>query len=172
MHRQGKFHTIRYTMKDRLQIKKRRRKRRVKEPLTDELLEELRESPDPMKFANKNKITHRSLSDYLQQLLDEKGLSRPKVVAEAGLNATYGYEVFMGRKRPSREKVLPLIFAMNCTLQEANRMLQAAGVNELYVKDRRDAIIIFCLEHGYSLMKTNEELFRFGEIIIGQEAEA
>ena len=78
----------------------------------------------------------------------------------------------MGRKRPSREKVLPLIFAMNCTLQEANRMLQAAGVNELYVKDRRDAIIIFCLEHGYSLMKTNEELFRFGEIIIGQEAEA
>ena len=164
------FNIIRYTMKERLQIKKRRRKRRVKEPLTDELLEELRESPDPVKFANKNKITHRSLPDYLQQLLDEKGLSRPKVVAEAGLNATYGYEVFMGKKHPSREKVLPLIFAMKCTLQEANRMLQAAGVNELYVKDRRDAIIIFCLDHDYTLMKTNEELFRFGERVIGQEA--
>ena len=154
-------------MKNELHIKKRRRKRRVKEPLTDELLEELRESPDPIKFANKNKITHRSLPDYLQQLLDEKGLSRPKVVADAGLNTTYGYEVFTGKKRPSREKVLPLIFAMNCTLQEANRVLQAAGVNELYVKDRRDAIIIFCIDHGYSLMKTNEELFRFGEDIIG-----
>ena len=170
MHRQSKFHTIRYTMKDAIKKKGRRRKRRVKEPLTNELLEELLSSPDPAKFASKNKITRRNLPDYLQQLLDEKGLSRPKVIAEAGLNATYGYEVFMGRKRPSREKVLPLIFAMNCTLQEANRMLQAAGVNELYVKDRRDAIIIFCLEHGYSLMKTNEELFRFGESIIGQEA--
>ena len=59
--------------------------------------------------------------------------------------------------------MLPLAFAMRCTLQETNRMLQAAGVNELYVKNRRDAIIIFCLEHGYGLMKTNEELFRFGE---------
>ena len=48
-------------------------------------------------------------------------------------------------------------------LEETNRMLQAAGVNELYVKDRRDAIIIFSLEHGYTLMKTNEELYRFGE---------
>ena len=140
----------------------------MKEPLTDELLEELRESPDPIKFASKNKITHRSLPDYLQQLLDEKALSRPKVVAEAGLNATYGYEVFTGKKRPSREMVLPLLFAMNCSLQEANRLLHAAGVNQLYVKDRRDAIIIFCLERGYTLMKTNEELFRFGEDPLGE----
>ena len=143
--------------------KKRRRKRRVKEPLTDELLEELRTAPDPAKFASKHKITQRSLPEYLQQLLDEKGLRRSRVVSDAGLNATYGYDIFVGSKRPSREKVLPLAFAMKCTLQETNRMLQAAGVNELYVKNRRDAIIIFCIEHGYSLMKTNEELFRFGE---------
>jgi len=159
----GIFHIIRYTMRNHLQKKKRRRKRRVREPLTDELLEELRNSPDPAKFARDNKITQRDLPDYLQQLLDEKGLSRPKIVSEAGLNATYGYDIFTGKKHPSREKVLPLAFAMRCTLQETNRMLQAAGVNELYVKNRRDAIIIFCLEHGYSLMKTNEELFRFGE---------
>lgn len=135
----------------------------MNEPLTDELLAELRESPDPAKFTAENNISHRSLPEYLQQLLDEKGLKRPKVIAEAGLNATYGYDIFTGKKHPSREKVLPLIFALKCTLREANRMLQAAGVNELYVKNRRDAIIIFCLEHGYSLMKTNEELFRFGE---------
>ena len=163
MHWQSKFHTIRYTMKDAFKKKGRRRKRRVKEPLTNELLEELLSSPDPAKFASKNKITHRNLPDYLQQLLDEKGLSRPKVIAEAGLNATYGYDIFTGKKHPSRDKVLPLAFSMHCTLQETNRMLQAAGVNELYVKDRRDAIIIFSLEHGYTLMKTNEELYRFGE---------
>ena len=135
----------------------------MKEPLTEELLEELRSSPDPAKFASKHKITSRTLSEYLQQLLDEKGMSRPRVVEEAGLNSTYGYEVFTGLKNPSREKVLPLAFAMECTLKETNRMLQAAGANELYVKNRRDAIIIFCIEHGYTLMKTNEELFRFGE---------
>jgi len=167
MKRESLFHTIRYTMRNQLQKKKRRRKRRVKEPLTDELLEELRNSSDPAKFARDNKITKRSLPEYLQQLLDDKGLSRPKVVSEAGLNATYGYDIFTGKKNPSREKVLPLAFAMGCTLQETNRMLQAAGVNELYVKNRRDAIIIFCLEHSYGLMRTNGELFRFGESPIG-----
>ena len=151
--------------------KTRRRKRRVKEPLTNELLNELLESPDPSKFASKHKITKRTLSEYLQQLLEEKGLQRPRVIENAGLNSTYGYDIFVGSKRPSREKVLPLAFAMGCTLQETNRMLQAAGVNELYVKNRRDAIIIFCIEHGYTLMKTNEELFRFGETPINSPSE-
>jgi len=149
---------------DELQPKmQKRKKQRVKEPLTEELLSELLSSPDPAKFASKHKITERNLPEYLQQLLHEKGLSRPKVIAEAGLNATYGYDIFTGKKHPSREKVLPLAFALKCTLKETNRILQAAGVNELYVKNRRDAIIIFCIEHGYALMKTNEELFRFGE---------
>ena len=40
---------------------------------------------------------------------------------------------------------------------------KAAGVSELYCKDRRDAIIIFCIDRGCSLQKVNEELYRFGE---------
>ena len=43
------------------------------------------------------------------------------------------------------------------------RALEAAGVSSLYSKDRRDAIIIFCLDRGCSLQKVNEELYRFGE---------
>ena len=58
---------------------------------------------------------------------------------------------------------LQLAFALGLTLKEADRLLQAAGASGLYCKDRRDAIIIFCLDHGYSLQKTDEELYRFGE---------
>lgn len=156
---------LRYTMVGR--IPKRKRKRRVKEPLTDELLAELLNSDSPVKFATKHHIASRSLSDYLQQLLDEKGLKRAEVVRDAGLNPTYGYEIFMGRKRATRNYLLQIAFAMKTTLQEANRILQAAGHNELYCKDRRDAIIIFCLDRGYTLMQTDEELYRFGEDTIG-----
>lgn len=39
----------------------------------------------------------------------------------------------------------------------------AAGVSVLNCKDRRDAIIIFCIDRGCSLQKVNEELYRFGE---------
>lgn len=142
---------------------RKRRKRRVKEPLTEELLEQLLSSPDPAIFTTENKITQRTLPDYLQQLLDEKGLERAHVIREAGLNETYGYQIFMGQRNPARNKMLQIIFAMGMNLKEANRTLQAAGVNELYCKNRRDAIIIFCLDHKYSLLQTDQELYRFNE---------
>ena len=152
-----------YTMDIGKPKKRRRRKRRVKEPLTNELLDELLASSDPAEFARKHKITHRSLPDYLQQLLDEKGLKRSDVVREAGLDATYGYNIFMGTRSPSREKLLPLLFTMKCTLQEANRILRAAGHSELYVKDRRDAIIIYGILHQQNMYTVNDELFEAGE---------
>lgn len=64
---------------------------------------------------------------------------------------------------PSRNKVLQIAFAMALTLKKANRALTAAGVSVLNCKDRRDAIIIFCIDRGCSLQKVNEELYRFGE---------
>lgn len=135
----------------------------MKEPLTEELLEQLLSAPDPAKFAAEHKITARRLPDYLQQLLDERGLERAQVIRDAGLNETYGYQIFMGQRNPGRNKLLQLIFAMKLNLREANRVLQAAGVNELYCKNRRDAIIIFCLENGMSLLQADQELYRFGE---------
>ena len=35
-------------------------------------------------------------------------------------------------------------------------------MNELYCKDRRDAIIIFCIDRGYSLRRVDDELYRLG----------
>ena len=135
----------------------------MKEPLTEELLDELLSSPSPAAFLSKANSSKRSLAEYLQQLLDEKGLQRSKVVHEAGLNDTFGYQIFKGTRKASRNKVLQLAFAMHLNLRETDRLLQAAGVNELYCKNERDAIIIFAVQKGYSLQKTDEELYRFGE---------
>ena len=135
----------------------------MEEPLTEELLEELLSSPDPKTFIDSNNVSTRSLSEYLKQLLNEKGLERAKVVREAGLNETFGYQIFTGARNASRNKILQIAFAMKLSLKETDRLLQVAGVNELYCKNRRDAIIIFSVQEGYSLQKTDEELYRFGE---------
>ncbi|WP_165044231.1 XRE family transcriptional regulator [Adlercreutzia sp. ZJ138] len=135
----------------------------MKEPLTDELLEELLSAPDPHTFMRGHRLHARSLSDYLQQLLDEKGLRRIDVIHAAGLNETFGYQIFTGARKAGRDKVLQLAFAMRLTLRETNRLLKLAGSNELYCKNRRDAIIIFCLTNGCSLRETDDELYRFGE---------
>ena len=133
------------------------------EPLTEELLRELLDSPDPARFADEHHINHPSLPIYLRNLLEEKGLSRPAVVKAAGLNPTFGYQIFMGDRKPSRDKLLQLIFAMGCTLTEANRVLRIGGLSELYCKNRRDAIIIFCIDRGLTLAETEEQLYEFGE---------
>lgn len=135
----------------------------MREPLTEELLNELLSSPDPNSFLLSANPSRRSLAEYLQQLLDEKGLERSKVVREAGLNDTFGYQIFKGTRKASRDKVLQLAFAMQLGLRETDRLLQAAGANELYCKNRRDAIIIFAVQKGYTLQKVNEELYRFGK---------
>lgn len=133
------------------------------ERLTEELLDELLSTSDLEGYLERSEAGHRTLSEYLNQLLAEKGLERSRVVRMANLNDTFGYQIFQGTRNPSRDKVLQIAFAMALTLRETNRALVAAGASELYCKDRRDAIIIFCLDRGCSLQKVNEELYRFGE---------
>ena len=79
------------------------------------------------------------------------------------MNPTFGYQVFVGTRGAGRNTVLQIAFAMHLSLRETNRLLQAAGANVLYAKNRRDVIIIYCLTHGASLMKANETLYGFGE---------
>lgn len=133
------------------------------EPLTEELLDELLEAPSIDSFIERYNEPARTLADYLNELLEAKRLKRSQVVHMANLNETFGYQIFTGARNPSRDKVLQIAFAMALTLRETNRALEAAGVSSLYSKDRRDAIIIFCLDRGCSLQKVNEELYRFGE---------
>ena len=58
---------------------------------------------------------------------------------------------------------------MQQALQLRTELLQAGGCNELYCKNRRDAIIIFCITHGYDLSRTDDELFRFGEKTVSDD---
>lgn len=135
----------------------------MQELLTDDLLERLLRSSDPIQFADKYHITERTLPEYLQQLLEAKGLRRPDVIREAQIGETYGYYIFTGQRHPTRDFVIRIALAMRCSLLETNRLLQAAGLNELYCKNRRDVIIIYGIDHGFSLQRIDEQLYRFDE---------
>ena len=133
------------------------------EPLTEELLRELLAAPSPQAFTERYLGDERDLAGYLQELLVEKGLKQADVVREANLNPTFGWQVFVGQRGASRNKVLQIAIAMRLDLREVNRLLKIAGHNELYCKVRRDAIIIFCVDKHYTLQETNETLYEFGE---------
>ena len=97
--------------------------------LTEELLAELLDAPSIDGYVSGHDFPATTLSAYLQQLLDEKGLARSRVVRMADLNETFGYQIFTGARNPSRDKVLQIAFAMALTLRETNRALTAAGVS-------------------------------------------
>jgi hypothetical protein len=102
-------------------------------------------------------------------MLEKHGLERAEVIRLAGIDATYGYQLFKGQRgRPKRDKALALAFAMGLDLRECDRLLEAAGVSRLYCKRRRDAIIMFCLSRKATLAETDECLFQHGEDTIGK----
>ena len=72
-----------------------------RERLTEELLHELLDAPTVDSFLGSHELPDISLSDYLQQLLEEKHLERVRVVRMADLNETFGYQIFTGERHPS-----------------------------------------------------------------------
>ena len=134
----------------------------AEEYLTEELLERLRASARPEAYLDEGLTIDRKLSDYLYELLAERGLKRSDVIRASGLNGTFVYDAFKGKTRLGRDKAIMLALGIGCNLRETQRLLRLDGVSELWPKVRRDAIIIWCIEHGYSRAETDDELYSLG----------
>lgn len=104
-----------------------------------------------------------SLAEHLDALLDQKETSKAEVIYRAGLDTVYGYQIFNGTRKPSRDKLLQLAFGFLLTYKETLTLLRIAGVDSLYVRRRRDSMIIFALNKGFSLEQLNELLEQEGE---------
>ena len=107
-----------------------------------------------------------TLSEYLSNLIDLKGLKKSDVIARAGLERSYSYQILSGKKEPSRDKLLLLAFGMELTFQEVQDLLKVNGYAMLYPKNRRDSLITFALYKGQSIFELNENLLTMNEEII------
>ncbi|MBD5149012.1 MAG: helix-turn-helix transcriptional regulator [Oscillibacter sp.] len=111
---------------------------------------------------HKKQIVHQPLSEYLCELLDERGLKRSEVVVRTGLDKAYVYQIFAGKKNPSRDKLITIALGMEFSEEETQRMLQLSGHRELWPKDERDALLLFAIQRGMSLEEVHTELERYG----------
>jgi hypothetical protein len=138
--------------------------------LTEETLERILEGGDSADSAEPGPVEGSDLAGYLLWLLDAHSLRRAEVIRRSGVNATFAYQIFQGARHPGREKTLQLAFGIGCNLCETQRLLRLADHGALWQRDRRDAIIIFCLEHRTSLGQCNDELYRLGERTLGERS--
>ena len=133
------------------------------EPLTEELLERLLSSATPEAYLAEAQLNEDDLPEFLWAQLDDAGMARAEAIRLSGINTTFGYQIFQGTRKPGRDHAIMLALGIGCDLRHTQRLLRLAGVSELWCKNRRDAIIIYCVQHGYSRAETDDELWRLGE---------
>ena len=95
---------------------------------------------------NQESMRSFSLPEYLEQLLEQKGLTKAEVIERSKLDKVYAYHIFSGRKRPGREKILALAIAMELSVEETQFLLYCAGVRQLYVRNPWDSVIFYALK--------------------------
>ena len=100
---------------------------------------------------------------YLNSLLHRHGLTVQDVVVACNLDRSYGYQLFNGTRRPSRELLLRLALLLKLGEDEAQRLLKIAGRQPLYARNRRDAAVLYALTHGLTAEETDELLESLGE---------
>ncbi len=128
---------------------------------TDDLVNEIKESSNILDFLAENheEMQLNGLVSYLEEWLREKDLTKADVVRRSNLNRAYVYQIFLGRKYPSRDKVIALAFGMGLTAEETQKLLKQASYRELYPRDPRDALLLYAVEHDMTILDANELLY-------------
>lgn len=137
---------------------------------TSTLFSELKKDGAFVKFVDHHEeiFLSQSFADYIVALSGEKGVSPAGVVRNAQIDRVYGQQLFSGVRKPSRDKAIQLAFGFGLSLEETQRLLQMADKSRLYPKIKRDAAIIYGLEHQMKLQELQELLYTIGVPVLGE----
>ena len=100
------------------------------------------DSLDNFLKENSGELSIDPLTSHLQSLITSRGMTKTDVVKACNLNEVYAYQILSGARRPSRDKLLCLCFAMKATMEETQFLLREGRFTPLYVRDPRDSIIL------------------------------
>lgn len=116
---------------------------------------------------NSEEFIVESIAKILNEIIEKKNLIKSEVIEHSQLNKVYAYQILQGKRFPSRDKIIPLCIAMRLSLEETQDVLKKSNMPMLYVRNRRDCIIIFAITKGLSVLTCNELLYESNEKILG-----
>ncbi len=102
----------------------------------------------------------RPFTDYMRDLIRDKGIKQQDVFLEADIPERYGYKLVSGEKHTrQRDIILRICYAAQFTVDETNGALKRYGMPTLYAKDKRDAILIVIFnDRPGDILKVNSVL--------------
>lgn len=107
-----------------------------------------------------------SFDEYIRSLPEFGEKKASEIIRDSRIERTYGYQILNGTRKPGRDKVLMISLAMNLPLDKVQKALKSAQEAMLYSRDRRDAILIYSIEHKMSVDEACDLLDQFGEKIL------
>lgn len=110
-----------------------------------------------------------TLPEHLNALCRQKDVERAEVVRRAGIDRSFGFQIFQGTKNPSRDKVLQLAIGFELGYEEAQALMKAAQKPALYPRLKRDAAVIYCLNKRLNFTDAQAVLSGLGLTILGKE---
>ncbi len=129
---------------------------------TNDLRQEIAEAEDLSKFlrSNQENFVNNDIPTALSELMKEKGLTKSMVAKQAYISEVYLHQIFSGRRKPSRDRMLCILIGMGANLEEIQRILHQCGFSQLYAHNRRDAILLYGILHQLPLQEINDQLFQ------------
>ena len=97
------------------------------------------------------------IRDFFDELFLETGLQRSHVIRDANISRTYGYQLLDGTRIGKRDYYISIALAMRLDVRTTQRMLSVTGRGRLYPLIKRDAAVIFALNHDFD----NTKLYQF-----------
>lgn len=99
---------------------------------------------------------------FFDTLLDETGQRKSEIIRKANLPRAYGYQLMDGRRRGKRDYYFLIALAMSLDLTMTQRMLSVTQCGALHPLIKRDAAVIFAINHRYDTFKAFELMCSLG----------
>lgn len=133
---------------------------------TNDLMEELSgQDTDLDRYFEENPTSfiNVDIKEFWKNAVDTSSKTKSDIINKADMSYCYFYDVINGRKIPSKDKIIRIVLAMNLSLDDCQEALRISGKSALYPRIKRDSIIIYAINKGYSIYQTNDLLLEHGE---------
>lgn len=139
---------------------------------TEALLSQLVAINDVKKFLEEHQQEFIKISpaEYLKSLAGKYKLSIAEIARNAKLG-DYVYKIFNGERKASRDILIGLCIAMGTDLNEIQLLLRLSQYYIIDAKNERDAVILYGIEHGHSLIDIDTMLYELKMDVLIAERE-
>lgn len=138
---------------------------------TSRLLRELFRSTNIKGFIenNSDELETPKFHEYISMLCKMSDFIPEQVIKQSAIERSYGHQLFNGTRKPSRDKVIQLAFGLKLSVEDTQKLLQIAQKGLLYPKIKRDAAILYCINHQKDIYDTQSVLETLELPLLGGE---